>query len=205
MASRSLVPAISIFSTPARYNEKATSEQTNQRQQHQDGKNLMGDAISSYKLSWRDGRDPSVLFISGFGCGFIPFAPGTWGSLLAVAIWWFALSPFSLVVQLLVIAGVYLLGSWATGRVQKRYGIVDDGVIVVDEFVGQWLALLALPLELVWMVAAFALFRLFDIWKPGPIRWLERNLAGSQGVMADDVLAGIAAATVLHVTFYSFF
>jgi phosphatidylglycerophosphatase A len=165
----------------------------------------MGDATSSYKLSWRDGSDPEVFFICGFGSGFVPFGPGTWGSLLAVAIWWFALSPLSLVVQLLLIAGVYLLGSWATGRVQKRYGIVDDGAIVVDEFVGQWLALLALPLELVWVAAGFALFRLFDIWKPGPIRWLERNLGGAQGVMADDVLAGIAAAAVLQVTFHSFF
>ena len=165
----------------------------------------MGGATSSYKLSWRDGKDPAVLFVCGFGSGFVPFAPGTWGSLLAVAIWWFALSPLTLMLQLLVIAVVYLLGSWATGRVQKRYDIVDDGAIVVDEFVGQWLALLALPLELLWMAAGFALFRLFDIWKPGPIKWLERNLGGAQGVMADDVLAGIAAAAVLQVTFLSFF
>lgn len=165
----------------------------------------MGDKTSSYKLSWRDGRDPEVLFVCGFGSGFVPFAPGTWGSLLAVAVWWFALSPLSLVLQLVVIAGVYLLGSWVTGRVQKRYGIVDDGAIVVDEFVGQWLALLALPLDYLWVAAGFGLFRLFDIWKPGPIRWLERNLGGAQGVMADDVLAGIAAATVLQVTLLSFF
>jgi phosphatidylglycerophosphatase A len=165
----------------------------------------MGDSNSSYKLTWRDAKDPAALFVCGFGSGFVPFAPGTWGSLAAVAIWWFVLSPFSVAVQLLVIAGVYLLGSWATGRVQKRYGVVDDGAIVVDEFVGQWLALLALPQDLLWVAAGFGLFRLLDIWKPGPIRWLERNLAGAQGVMADDVLAGIVAAAVLHVTLLSFF
>ena len=62
-----------------------------------------------------------------------------------------------------------------------------------------------LPAEFLFVAAAFLLFRLFDIWKPGPIRWLERNLGGSQGVMADDVLAGLAAAAVLQFTIHTFF
>lgn len=164
----------------------------------------MGDKTASYKLTWRDGKDPSVLFICGFGSGFINPAPGTWGSLLAVVVWWFALSDLSLPLQLAAVVAVYLLGSALTSRVQRRYGVNDDSAIVADEIAGQWLALLMLPQNLLLVAAAFGLFRLFDIWKPGPIRWLERNLSGSQGVMADDVLAGLAAAAVLQVTIYTF-
>jgi phosphatidylglycerophosphatase A len=164
----------------------------------------MGDKSSNYQLTWRDGKDPAVLFVCGFGSGFIRYAPGTWGSLFAVAIWWMALSELSLALQLVAAALVYIVGSWLTGRVQRRYGVVDDSAIVADEVVGQWLALLMLPQDLLLVAAAFVLFRLFDIWKPGPIRWLERNLGGSQGVMADDVLAGLTAAAVLQVTIHTF-
>ena len=162
-------------------------------------------ATSSYRLSWRDGKDPAVLFICGFGSGFIRYAPGTWGSLLAVAVWWFALSGLSLPLQLTAAVAVYVLGSALTSLVQSRYGVGDDSAIVVDEIAGQWLALLMLPQDVLLAAAAFVLFRLFDIWKPGPIRWLERNLRGSQGVMADDVLAGLAAAAVLQVTIHTFY
>ncbi len=165
----------------------------------------MGKSTPSYQLSWRDGKDPSVLFICGFGSGFIRPAPGTWGSLLAVVIWWFVLSGLSWPLQLAAAVVVYVIGSALTSLVQRRYGVDDDSAIVVDEIAGQWLALLMLPAEFLFVAAAFLLFRLFDIWKPGPIRWLERNLGGSQGVMADDVLAGLAAAAVLQFTIHTFF
>jgi len=154
------------------------------------------------RLSWRDAGDPQALIVCGLGSGFVPFAPGTCGSLAALVIWWYLLAPFGLLTQLLVIAAVYALGSWLTARVQARYRVIDDGAIVIDEFVGQWLALLAIPQDLLLALAGFALFRLFDIWKPGPIRWLERRLGGAQGVMADDVLAGLFAAAVLQITLF---
>jgi phosphatidylglycerophosphatase A len=113
------------------------------------------------------------------------------------------LSPLDVLLQLLVIALVFALGMWTTASVQRRYGVVDDGAIVIDEFVGQWLALLALPQEPLLAAAGFGLFRLFDIWKPGPIRFLERRLGGALGVMADDVLAGLIAAAVLQVTLFT--
>jgi phosphatidylglycerophosphatase A len=161
-------------------------------------------ATSSYRLSWRDGKDPAVLFICGFGSGFIRYAPGTWGSLLAVVVWWFALSGLSWPLQIAAAAVMYVLGSVLTSLVQSRYGVGDDSAIVVDEIAGQWLALLMLPQDVLLVAASLVLFRLFDIWKPGPIRWLERNLPGSQGVMADDVLAGLAAAVVLQLTIHTF-
>jgi phosphatidylglycerophosphatase A len=158
------------------------------------------DSHKAAKLSWRNADDPQALIVCGLGSGFVPFAPGTWGSLAALVIWWYLLAPFGLLIQLLVIGVVYGVGSWLTARVQARYQVIDDGAIVIDEFVGQWLALLALPQDLLLALVGFALFRLFDIWKPGPISWLERRLGGAQGVMADDVLAGVFAAAVLQIT-----
>jgi len=154
------------------------------------------------KLGWRHAGDPAAFIACGFGSGFIPFAPGTWGSLVAVLVWWFLLSPLAPLPQLLVIALVFIAGTWLTGLVQRRHGVVDDGAIVIDEFVGQWLALLALPQDPLLAAAGFGLFRLFDIWKPGPIRYLERRLGGALGVMADDVLAGVIALAVLQVTLF---
>jgi phosphatidylglycerophosphatase A len=160
-------------------------------------------ADAQNRLSWRQATDPAAFIACGLGSGFIRFAPGTWGSLLAVVIWWWLLSPLGVWLQLLVIAAVFAVGIWTTGSVQRRFGVVDDGAIVIDEFVGQWLALLALPQEPLLAAAGFGLFRLFDIWKPGPIRYLERSLGGAAGVMADDVLAGIVAAAVLQVTLFA--
>jgi len=151
-------------------------------------------------LTWRAARDPEALLVCGLGSGFVPVAPGTWGSLAAVLLWWWLLAPLDVVGQLTVIGLVLGVGTWLTARVQRRYGVLDDSAIVVDEFVGQWLALLALPRDLFVVALAFAFFRLFDILKPGPIRVLERRLGGAVGVMADDVLAGILAAAVLYVT-----
>ncbi len=155
---------------------------------------------AQHKLSYRDGADWQVLVVCGFGSGFAPKAPGTFGSALAVLIWWLLLAPLSLWLQLAAITLAYALGSVLVARVQQRYGVIDDGAIVVDEFVGQWLALLAAPAGWLPVLLGFALFRLFDIWKPGPVRLLERRLGGAAGVMADDVLAGLLAAAVLHVT-----
>jgi phosphatidylglycerophosphatase A len=159
-------------------------------------------ARADYRLSWREAHDPEALLVCGLGSGFVPFAPGTWGSLVAVLLWWWLLSPLAVVWQLAIIVAVFLAGTWLTGRVQKRYGVLDDSAIVVDEFVGQWLALLALPQNVLLASLGFALFRLLDILKPGPIRVLERRLGGPLGVMADDVLAGVLAAAVLQITLF---
>ncbi len=151
-------------------------------------------------IGWRQWRDPEVVLVCGLGSGFSPRAPGTVGSVVAVAIWWLALSSLPLPAQLVVIAIVTALGTWLTGRVQRRYGVTDPSAIVVDEFAGQWIALLAVP-QNPWMVlAAFGLFRLFDIWKPWPVGMLERRIGGAFGVMVDDLAAGVMALAVLQFT-----
>lgn len=154
-------------------------------------------------LNWRLWRDPEVLLVCGLGSGFVPKAPGTFGSLAAVAIWWLALAGQPLLIQLAAIIAVTMLGTWLTGRVQARYQVNDPGAIVIDEFAGQWIALLFAPVTLWGMLAAFGLFRLFDIFKPWPVGALERGVPGPFGVMIDDLAAGLMALAVLQFTLSS--
>jgi len=144
-------------------------------------------------------RDPVVFLVTGFGSGLVPRAPGTVGSLVALVLWWWLLAPLPWMAQLAVVVGSFGLGTWLTGRVAVRYQVGDDPAIVIDEFVGLWLALLAVPQSPVLAVAGFALFRLFDIWKPWPVRAADRHVPGAFGVMLDDVLAGGLAWLVLQV------
>lgn len=133
------------------------------------------------------------LIASGFGCGYAPAAPGTVASLIALVVGaeLASVSPLLLATAALAAAAG---GVWAI-RALKEPG--DPGWIVIDEFAGQWIALLGLgaitPLGL---AAAFLLFRIFDIWKPGPVGWADRWHTPA-GVMADDVIAGAMAAALL--------
>lgn len=138
------------------------------------------------------------------GVGRAPAAPGTFGSALALLLYFplAALGPlgYGLAALALLAAGIP-----AAAAAERIYGRRDDGRIVIDEVVGQLLALgpllLAPPLArghlFALLVAGFFAFRLFDIWKPGPVRWLERRIAGGWGVMLDDVAAGALAAAAL--------
>jgi phosphatidylglycerophosphatase A len=159
---------------------------------------------SKGRLSWSQWRDPEVFLVCGFGSGFAPRAPGTFGSLAAVLIWWVALCSLPLWMQLLAIVVLTALGSWLTHRVQARYQVSDPGAIVIDEFAGQWIALLFAPMTLWGMLAGFALFRLFDVWKPWPVGALEKGVPGAFGVMVDDLAAGILALAVLQFTILAF-
>lgn len=152
-------------------------------------------------------RDPAGWIATGFASGLSPVAPGTAGSAAALLPWlalrelpWFALCA--------VIAATFLLGTWASNRVIARLGIGDPGCIVIDEFVGQWIALLPLLFiahrqPWLWLIAGFALFRLFDVWKPWPVSWADRAVKGGFGVMLDDAIAGVMAALVLAVAILS--
>jgi phosphatidylglycerophosphatase A len=144
-------------------------------------------------------RDPAVLVLAGFGSGFAPRAPGTFGSLAALAIWWLLLASLPWPVQLVVVATTFGLGIWLTRRVSARHGTGDDPAIVLDEFVGIRLTMLGAPATLPIAVAGFLLFRLFDIWKVGPVGYADRHVHGALGVMLDDLLAAVFAFCVLQV------
>lgn len=139
-----------------------------------------------------------------FGVGYIRPAPGTWGSLVALPWAWLlhVLGGFPLL--LLGIIAAFLKGWWATSKMTEGSDDHDPSEIVIDEVVGQWIALLPLsyaawsndiPVHVMWpgWIAAFALFRLFDIWKPWIIGWADRR-GDALGVMLDDVIAGVFAA-----------
>jgi phosphatidylglycerophosphatase A len=135
----------------------------------------------------------------GFGAGLSPVVPGTAGSLAAL-LPWLALRELPLPFHALAVVLAFAIGVWASNRVVATLRVEDPGVIVWDEFVGQWIALT--PLLVLggspWRIAAgFVLFRLFDIWKPWPVSWADRHLKGGFGVMFDDALAGGYAAAVL--------
>ena len=126
-------------------------------------------------------------------------AQGTFGSLAAI-LPWLLLRELSLPLNLLAIALGFALGVWACEIAGRALGVDDHRALVWDEFVGQWIALLPALLAPWWAVlAGFALFRLFDVWKPWPIREFDRRLHGGLGVMVDDVIAGVFAAVVLGI------
>lgn len=143
--------------------------------------------------------DSAGWIASGFGSGLSPYAPGTAGSLAAL-LPWLALRELPLPAYALALALAFALGVWASNRVVAKLRIEDPGVIVWDEFVGQWIALAPLllwPARWPWIAAAFVLFRVFDVCKPWPVSWADRRVGGGLGVMLDDVLAGIYAALAL--------
>ena len=142
---------------------------------------------------------PAGWLACGFGSGLAPVAQGTFGSLTAL-LPWLGLRQLPLPFYLLVIVAGFAIGVWACNVASRALGVDDHRSLVWDEFIGQWIALLPLlVLPAPWWAAAlgFVLFRLFDVWKPWPIRWLDRRVKGGMGVMVDDAVAGAFAAIVL--------
>ncbi|MCK9490032.1 MAG: phosphatidylglycerophosphatase A [Xanthomonadales bacterium] len=143
-------------------------------------------------------RHPAGWLALGLGSGLAPLAPGTVASALAVLLWigFLALAapawPLQAAVFALALAPCIVASGWAA----RRLGRKDPGCIVADEFAGQWLVLLLTPPAWPWWLAAFVLFRIFDIGKPWPMRRLER-LPGGLGIVADDLAAGVYAAALI--------
>jgi phosphatidylglycerophosphatase A len=141
---------------------------------------------------------PAVVLATWFGVGLLPIAPGTWGSLAALPFAWAIRSSWGAAGLAVAVAIVFALGWWAAGAIAKASGVQDHGSIVIDEVAGQWLVLLAASRDPLTWVLAFVLFRVFDIWKPWPVRWADRQVAGGLGIMLDDVVAaGYAVAAML--------
>lgn len=139
-------------------------------------------------------RPAHFLAFAG-GIGLVRFAPGTFGTLLAFPLHHWLLTGLSPYGHLAVIAVLFAIGVWATGRAGRALGASDHGGIVWDETVAFLLVLFFTPADRLWQAFAFLFFRLFDIFKPQPIRHFDRTLHGGFGVMFDDVVA--AGYTVL--------
>ncbi len=134
---------------------------------------------------------PAFWLATWFGSGLAPKAPGTFGSAAALPFAWGLMWLGGVPALAAGIVVVFLLGWWASEVYVRRAGIDDPGSIVIDEVAGQWLVLLAAPLDPVWYLLGFLLFRLFDIAKFWPASWADRVVKGGLGVMLDDVLAAL--------------
>jgi phosphatidylglycerophosphatase A len=139
---------------------------------------------------------PSGFLAFGFGSGLSRFAPGTMGTLAAI--------PLGLLLKALpdvwfwlVLLGAFLAGIYICDVSSRRLGRHDPGGIVWDEMVAYWLTVAFLPVSWTWWLAAFVLFRFFDIFKPWPIRQLEQRFAGGLGIMLDDIIAALFAMVIL--------
>ncbi len=154
--------------------------------------------ISSLPTFKQTCTDPIYFLALGFGSGLSPKAPGTCGSLVALIIY-VPLSLLPVFAYLAYILLAFMLGVYICGVAANRLDVKDPGAIVWDEFVGMWIALIIAPEGWSYLVLAFLLFRLFDIFKPWPVDYLDRNIEGGLGVMMDDVAAGIYALAVLQI------
>jgi len=140
--------------------------------------------------------DPVHILAFGFGTGLSPVAPGTVGSLVGVLFAWLTLD-LGLPAQLVVAASISLSGIWICGESARRIGVHDHGGIVWDEIAGMYITLLVAPPTIAGWVLGFALFRVFDIAKPWPIRDLDHRLGGGLGIMLDDLAAALYALILL--------
>lgn len=142
---------------------------------------------------------PATVVSTWFGAGLLPKVPGTWGSAAALPFAWGLMTTGGPVLLLAATVACFAIGWWASSVYVQRTGAEDPGEVVIDEVAGQWLVLLAAPLEPVSYLAAFFLFRLFDIWKPWPVRWADRQVGGGLGIMLDDILAGLYGIGILVI------
>jgi phosphatidylglycerophosphatase A len=148
--------------------------------------------------------DRLVLFIAtGFGVGYAKKAPGTWGSIVglpfAVGL---AACDLSVLLKGVILFVVIQFGFCITARTEAIWKTHDDQRIVIDEVVGQMLTLAWFQPSIMTTILGLGLFRLFDIWKPGPIGWVDRDAPGAWGTFYDDVLAGLCGAAVLYCIYY---
>lgn len=151
---------------------------------------------------WGDWRHWSWWIATLAGIGRLPIAPGSWGSLVTVLVA-FSIFPYlSIIYKILLILLIAFVGVWASGVYARRHAAEDPQDVVIDEVAGQLLALALAPPHWSWYLAGFALFRLFDITKPFPANWCDRNLKGGVGVMTDDLVAGLYAMILIALGDY---
>jgi phosphatidylglycerophosphatase A len=141
---------------------------------------------------------PAVLLGTWFGAGLLPRAPGTWGSLAALPFAWGLYQGLGTAGLAAAAVVLFAVGTWAAGVYARHDDREDPSAVVVDEVVGQWLVLLAVPPDVILYALGFVLFRIADIVKPWPVSWADRSIKGGLGIMLDDVLAALYAGPVLY-------
>ena len=147
--------------------------------------------------------NPVHFLAFGLGTGASPYAPGTVGTLLGIPLV-YLLSQWSLWVYLLVTVLLIAIGIWVCDKTSKDIGVHDHGGIVIDEVAGYLVTMIAVPVNVWTLMAAFFIFRFFDIIKPWPIGWLDKQVQGGVGIMVDDLLAGVYGLAVIWIGIWSY-
>jgi phosphatidylglycerophosphatase A len=142
-------------------------------------------------------KNPVVFMALGLGSGLAPKAPGTAGTLIAIP-FYLLLQNMSLSLYAAITIVVTVFGVWICSYSSKKLGVHDHPAIVIDEIAGFLITMFAVPTGWIWVVVGFILFRFFDVLKPWPISWLDKNLSGGTGIMLDDVAAGLASLALIH-------
>ncbi|MFO3217516.1 phosphatidylglycerophosphatase A [Legionella pneumophila serogroup 1] len=159
--------------------------------------------MNQVNLANRVWQDPVYFIAFGFGSGLMSIAPGTWGTLAAIPLYLLMINAYWSI-YLLWTALAFALGVWVSDRVTEDLGVHDYKGIVWDEVVGYLLTMFLAPKGISWMLIGFILFRIFDIWKPQPIRMIDQRVHGGLGIMLDDVLAAVPAWCIMQILFWSF-
>ena len=152
----------------------------------------------------------NLLFVTFFYIGKIKYAPGTFASLVTCLVFLLLISIFSFPVIFLITLTIFCYSFLAINNSFDEFKSEDPQEIIIDEVVGQMLVLLAIPIyetlyplpKIYYCIAGFLLFRLFDIWKPYPIRYLDNNVKGAIGIMLDDIFASVYSVIVLTIIFF---
>jgi phosphatidylglycerophosphatase A len=139
-----------------------------------------------------------MLIATGFYSGYLPKAPGTWGSLVGLLLF-LLLHTLNVPVYLAVTAGLFVLGSFVAGEAEKILDTRDPGVVVIDEIVGILITMIAVPVTPLTLLLGFILFRIFDVLKPFPVNFFDKKFHGGLGIMLDDVMAGIYSLIILQL------
>jgi phosphatidylglycerophosphatase A len=143
-------------------------------------------------------RNPLHFIAFGFGAGAIPFAPGTFGTLMGIP-FYLALRSLSLTNYLAVLLVIIVSSMWLSHKVAKEIGVHDHTGMCLDEIVGFLVTMANAPFGWGWILIGFLLFRLFDIWKPWPINYIDEKVPGGVGIILDDVLAGIYSLVIIQI------
>ncbi len=139
-----------------------------------------------------------IFLATGCYSGYLPKAPGTWGSLVGIVLWVF-LCQLPLLVYLCVVTVLFFVGAASAHAMEKITNSSDPGLVVIDEIVGQLITLSAAPCAPLPALAGFVLFRFFDILKPAPVNWIDARIHGGLGIMLDDVVAGLYGLLGLNI------
>lgn len=141
--------------------------------------------------------NPLYFMAFGFGSGLLAIAPGTWGTVVAIPIY-LLISHFSVLNYFVLLVITFVVGIWVCDKVSKELGVHDYSGIVWDEIFGYLFTMFMAPKSFFWVFVGFIVFRIFDIWKPQPIKYIDKTVKGGLGIMLDDLIAAIFAWMVLQ-------